>query len=133
MFLNMLNEKEGKNFLELVNIAINVDGEVDVREKNVMNVYRRELNLVDYKIQGKEYKEIVTAFQASNKKVKRAVMIEIIGVLDADENIDALEEGWINKLGIDWGFRDSEVKKMVRWTQDFNDLLTEGLEYINKR
>ena len=29
--------------------------------------------------------------------------------------------------------RDSEIKKMVRWTQDFNDLLDEAYEYINKR
>ena len=52
--------------------------------------------------------------------------------MDADEEIDSNEESWIMKLGNDWGFRDSEIRKMVRWTQDFNDLLAEGYEYINK-
>ena len=47
--------------------------------------------------------------------------------------IDDIEDSWIRKLGEDLGFRDSEIKKMVRWTQDFNDLLDEAYEYINKR
>lgn len=133
MFLNMLNEKEGKNFLELASIAMSIDGKVEESEKIVFNTYRMELQLPDYEVMNKDMKELVTAFQASTKRVKRAVIIELAGVLDADEVIDENEESWIYKLGTDWGFRDSEIKKMVRWTQDFNDLLAEGYEYINKR
>lgn len=133
MFLNMLNKKEGKNFLELAEIAMEVDGVVQESEKAIFNTYRMELELQDYAIQRKEYKELVTAFQASTKKVKRAIIIELAGVLDADEIIDEEEEKWINTLGVDLGFRTAEIKKMVRWTQDFNDLLAEGYEYITKR
>ena len=133
MFLNMLNEREGKNFLELATIAMSVNGVIKESEKAVFNTYRMELHLPNYTITNKELKELVTAFQASTKRVRRAVIIELAGVLDADEVIDENEESWIYKLGADWGFRDSEIKKMVRWTQDFNDLLAEGYEYINKR
>lgn len=133
MFLNMLNKKEGKNFLELAKIAMEIDGVVQESEKAIFNTYRMELELEDYAIQRKEYKELVTTFQASTKKVKRAIIIELAGVLDADEVIDEDEENWINALGVDLGFRTAEIKKMVRWTQDFNDLLAEGYEYITKR
>mgnify|MGYP000068336446 FL=1 len=133
MFLNMLNKKEGKNFLELAEIAMEVDGVVQESEKAIFNTYRMELELQEYAIQRKEYKELVTAFQASTKKVKRAIIIELAGVLDADEIIGEEEEKWINALGVDLGFRTAEIKKMVRWTQDFNDLLAEGYEYITKR
>lgn len=133
MFLNLLNEKEGKNFLELASIAMKVDGIVKESEKAVFDVYRMELKLQDYKIVNKEMKALTTAFQASTKRVKRAIIIELAGVLDSDEVIDENEEAWIYKLGTDLGFRDSEIKKMVRWTEDFNDLLAEGYEYINKR
>lgn len=133
MFLNMLNEKEGKNFLELATLAMKVDGVIKEDERAVFDTYRMELHLQDYKVVNKELKELVTAFQASTKKIRRAIIIELAGVLDADEIIDENEEAWIHKLGIDLGFRDSEIKKMVRWTQDFNDLLAEGYEYINKR
>ena len=100
MFLGMLNEREGKNFLELANIAIMANGD--------------------------EAKE-------TEKAVLQAFKLELAGVLDADEGIDDIEDSWIRKLGEDFGFRDSEIKKMVRWTQDFNDLLDEAYEYINKR
>lgn len=133
MFLNLLNEKEGKNFLELATIAMKVSGVIKESEQAVFDTYRMELRQPDYIVTNKELKDIVTAFQASTKRVKRAIIIELAGVLDADEEIDASEESWILKLGVDWGFRDAEIRKMIRWTQDFNDLLAEGYEYINKR
>ena len=133
MFLNLLNEKEGKNFLELATIAMKVDSAINKSEEAVFNTYRMELSLQDYKVENKELKDIVTTFQASTKKVKRAIIIELAGVLDADEEINTNEESWVLKLGTDWGFREAEIRKMVRWTQDFNDLLAEGYEYINKR
>lgn len=133
MFLNMLNEREGKNFLELADIAMKVNGTIKESEQEVFNTYRMELGLQDYALQNKTLEELVTAFQASRKAAKRAIIIELAGVLDADEEIDVNEETWIKKLGEDWGFRESEMKKMIRWTQDFNDLLLEGLEYINRR
>ena len=134
MFLGMLNEREGKNFLELANIAImaNAD-EAKETEKAVLQAFKLELEMQDYVIKNKKQEELVTAFQASTKKIKKAVIIELAGVLDADEGIDDIEDSWIRKLGEDFGFRDSEIKKMVRWTQDFNDLLDEAYEYINKR
>ncbi len=132
MFLNMLNEKEQKNFMELASIAMSVDGKIEESEKEVIDVYRREMNLHDYEIKNKEQKELITAFQASTKKIKRAVIIELAGVLDADEIIDENEENWIMKIGQEWGFRASEIRRMVRWTQDFNDLLAEGYDIILK-
>ena len=134
MFLGMLNEREGKNFLELANIAIMANGdEAKETEKAVLQAFKLELEMQDYVIKNKKQEELVTAFQASTKKIKKAVIIELAGVLDADEGIDDVEYSWIKKLGEDFGFRDSEIKKMVRWTQDFNDLLDEAYEYINKR
>ena len=134
MFLGMLNEKEGKNFLELANIAMMANGdEVKEAEKAVLQAFKLELEMQDYVIKNKKQEELITAFQASTKKIKKAVIIELAGVLDADEGIDDIEDSWIRKLGEDLGFRDSEIKKMVRGTQDFNDLLDEAYEYINKR
>ena len=118
--------------MELAAIAMKVNGTVKASEEAVFNTYKMEMGIDGYVVQNKELKELGTAFQASNKKVKRAIIIELAGVLDADEEIDSNEESWIMKLGNDWGFRDSEIRKMVRWTQDFNDLLAEGYEYINK-
>lgn len=132
MFLNLLNEKEGKNFLELATIAMNVDGDVEEQERNVFSTYRFELGLNDYKIQKKEYKNIIMELKGSRKRVLRAIIIELAGMMDADEEIEKVEETWLLKLGADLDFRESELRKMIRWTQDFNDLLAEGYMYINK-
>lgn len=132
MFLNLLNEKEGKNFLELATIAMNVDGVVEEQERNVFSTYRFELGLNDYKIQKKEYKNIIMELKGSRKRVLRAIIIELAGMMDADEEIEKVEETWLLKLGADLDFRESELRKMIRWTQDFNDLLAEGYMYINK-
>ena len=118
--------------MELAQIAMSVDGKIDESELQVMDVYRRETTLLDYEVQNKKESDLITAFQASTKKVRKAVIIELAGVLDADETIESTEESWILNLGTEWGFRTSEIRRMVRWTQDFNDLLAEGYEIILK-
>lgn len=132
MFLNLLTEKEGKNFLELASIAMNVDGKVDEQERNVFSTYRFELRLNNYVIQNKEYNKIISELKGSRKRSLRAIMIELAGMMDADDEIEKVEEAWLVKLGADLDFRDSEIKRMIRWTQDFNDLLAEGYMYINR-
>lgn len=133
MFLNLLNEKEGKNFLELASIAMTINGVIKEGELSVFEVYKMELKLPNYEIKNKTFETVIKEFQSSTKKVKRAIIIELAAVLDADQEIDDNEHAWIEKIGTVWGFRDSEIKKMVRWTEDFNDLLEEGYSYINKR
>ena len=133
MFLNILNQKEGKQFLELAHIAMNIDGKVEESEQAIFYAHKLELEMQDYELKNETYETLVTSFQASTKRVKKVVLIEIAGILDSDDVIDAKEESWIMKLGADLGFRESETKKMIRWTQDFNDLLQEAYDYINKR
>ena len=133
MFLNILNQKEGKQFLELAHIAMSIDGKVEESEQAIFYAHKLELELQDYDLKNETYEALITAFQASTKRVKKAVLIEIAGVLDSDDVIDVKEESWIMKLGADLGFREAETKKMIRWTQDFNDLLQEAYDYINKR
>ena len=133
MFLSFLNEREGKLFLELANIAMNVDGEVVEGERTAFHNYKMELGLQDYVLQNKSYKDVVMAFQGSKKNVLRAIIVEIGGVLDADGKIDVDEENWLTTLGKEWGFKELEIKKLIRWIQEFNDLLEEGYNLINKR
>lgn len=133
MFLNLLNKKERMDFLELASIAMKVNGVIKESEEKVFNTYRAETGLLDYELKNKDYNTLVQAFRASTKKIKKVIVIELAGVLDADDNVDENEQKWIAELGKAWDFRDTEIKKMVRWTQDLNDLLNEGYNYINSR
>lgn len=133
MFLGMLNEKERKNFLGLAQLAMDLGDDDKAEEAAVVHSFRREMELDDYVIPKKTRDELVMAFNSSTKKAKRIVIIELAGVLYADEVIDEKEKDWINKLGTDLGIRDVELKKLILWAQEFNDLLKEGYNYINKR
>lgn len=133
MFLNLLNQNEGENFLELAEIAMKVNGVKKESERSVVQTYKNEMSLKDYNITGKKYDSIIKLFKSSEKRKKRAIIIELAGVLDADGEIDKGEHDWIIGLGTDLNFRDSEIRKMVRWVEDFNDLLEEGYRYINGR
>jgi hypothetical protein len=133
MFLNLLNKTESENFLELSHIAMNLSGIINEHEEAIFNTYKKETGLLDYQIKDKKEKDLVTAFKSSTKKVKKAIIIELAGALDADDVVDEQEKKWIMKFGEELGFRENEIRKMVRWVVDFNDLLAEGYEYINKK
>ena len=132
MFLNILDKNERKNFLELATIAIKTDGDMNASESAVFETYRMEMGIQEYILQNKDYDQLLTSFNVSSKKVKRAIMIELAGVLDADEEVNEIEQEWIKKIGADLGFSETEIRKMVRWAEDFNDLLKEGYLYINR-
>lgn len=131
MFLNILGKNEKNNFLELAIIAIQADGVINSSESAILETYRMEMGIHEYKIENKDYDQLVTSFQVSSKKVKKAIMIELAGVMCGDDDFNETERNWIEKLGINLGFRDTETRKMIRWAEDFNDLLKEGYLYIN--
>ena len=51
MFLSMLSKKEQEYFLELANLAMQVDGIVTESEREMIENFRQEMMLLDYKIQ----------------------------------------------------------------------------------
>lgn len=133
MFLNTLSSKEAEIFLELAHVSMHVNGIVHESEETVFETFRREVGLFNYQLKEIPYEKLIETFNGSTKKVRKSVFVEIAGILDADGEIDAKEKSWVEQLGKDFGFRDAEIKKMIRWVEDFNDLLQEGYDYINKR
>ena len=133
MFLNMLNEKEQRNFLELAYKAMESDGIIKEEEVNVFEMLKREVGMTDYKVKHLPEEQLIREFDMSTKKVKKAVIVELGGILDADEVVEKEEENWLLTVGEKWGFRAAEIRRLLRWVQDFNDLLAEGYEYITRK
>ena len=133
MFLNMLNVKEQKNFLELAYKAMEADGIIKEEEINVFDMLKREVAMNDYEVKHLPEEQLIREFDMSSKRVKKAVIVELAGILDADEVVEKKEEEWLLSIGEKWGFRPVEIRKLLRWVQDFNDLLAEGYEYITRK
>lgn len=132
MFLNFLNKREQKDFIELVKLSFEHSSPMNEQGERFMNALRVETELQKYEFKDVPYEELIMHFQSSTKKVKRAIFIELAGVADADEVVDDAEEDWLMTVGTDLGFRDLEMKRMLNWLTDFNDLLDEGYDMIER-
>ena len=135
MFLYMLNDSEGKAFMELAVLAMRVNGEEKECEKAEIEVYLTELGLADsgYKVKGLSFEDAVSAFKHSSVPVKRCVILEICGILYADKEIDSDELKWVNNLANSFKIDKSETERLIRWSKDFSDFLEVGLMYINAK
>ena len=129
MFLQELNEGHRRNFLELAVYGMKVNGELHESQKNIINTFRLEMELEEYELKNKSVKEILLAFKSSGKSTQKIVFTELFGLL-TDGEFDDKEKELVRIFAKEWNFRESEINRIRRWVQDFNDLLTEGYEYI---
>ncbi len=134
MFLKELNKKERENFLELANYVIKVDGEVSAVETNIFENYVAEMKLYkeEYKLKNKDIDEVIKEFNASTKKKKKIVLIELFGIILCNNDYHEEEKKLVEKIQKEWNFRDYEINKCKRWVEDFNDLLEEAYIFIGK-
>lgn len=133
MFLSMLTKKEQEYFLELANLAMHVDGVVTETEQEMIENFRQEMMLLDYKIQDIPLDKLKMNIDLSTKRNKKVFLFELTGMMYADSEVSEEEKKWLMDIAVAWGFRENELKKIIRWVMDFNDLLLEGYEYINKK
>lgn len=133
MFLYLLNEKEGKAFMELAVQAMKVNGEEKECEKAELETYLTELNLAGYSIVGISLEDAASVFKFSSIPVKRSVIIELCGILYADKEIDNNEINWIHTLSDIFQLSRDETDRLIRWSKDFSDFLEIGIMYINAK
>lgn len=134
MFLQELNERERKNFLELAYYVMKVDGTIDPKELNIFNNFRAEMFLSEdsYAIKNKELKTIITELNASRKSIKKIILIELMGIVLSNDEYHEKEADVIEEIKKAWNLRDYEVKKTKRWVEDFNDMLKEAYMFIGE-
>ena len=133
MYLNLLNKDEQQNFLELARYSMGVNGEHKKEEEEVLLGYKFECQLVEYKANRQdEIENIITILGASTKKVRKIILIEILGIFQADGEICNKETEFLNKLSQEFNIEEYEVKRIKRWVEAMNDIVQEGYELISK-
>lgn len=134
MFLNLLNKKEKENFIELAYHAmLSCGGTINESEINMFNAFKVETELTNYELKNIGVDELIRGFNNSTKKIKKAIIVELLAVLLVDKEFNKNEENFIYKIAKEWNIRAVEVKRMTRWVEDFNDLLEEGFKYITNK
>ena len=74
MFLSMLSKKEQEYFLELANLAMQVDGIVTESEREMIENFRQEMMLLDYKIQDIPLDKLKMNIDLSTKRNKKVFL-----------------------------------------------------------
>lgn len=104
MLLKELNEKESQAFLKLATEFISVDGNIDVKEKQIIDRYSKALNITNA-VNSMEVDDAKKVLVEASERVKNIVYFELLGLALVDgeyENteIDFLED-LSNAFGID--------------------------------
>ena len=81
MFLNFLNKREQKVFIELVKLSFEHSSLMNEQEERFMNALRVETELQKYEFKDVPYEELIMHFQSLKKDIKNgqaiALMIKI--------------------------------------------------------
>ncbi len=130
MFLNYLDKKQKELFLELVAQGMEVEGVLSPREESILDGFRQETLLMDYELTQMDCHQVISALKGASKKVHKVIMIELLACLPQEE--DKTQMPLLRLLATEWNIRDRDLKKMLRWVDDFNEIVEEGYEFILK-
>ena len=123
MFLQVMNTEEKEKFLELVYKIANIDGEYAEEEQEIVNSYKNELGLSKVP-ETSDIDGLVRYFSAKATELKKIVLFETVGLINADEKIEKEEADLLDKtsgaFGLDKDVVD-RIKSVAKKLQDVYD------------
>mgnify|MGYP006303522963 CR=1 FL=1 len=122
MYLARLNEQERKNFLNLAYYTANVDEDFSIAEENLIDDYRKEMELFDYEPEKIEFEEGIEFFADKAEEKKNIIFIETFALVMADANYEKKEKDLINKMQQKFGFSDEKTDQLCQWVKDVIDI-----------
>ena len=126
MFLNELNNEEKKAFLSLSVHAANANGVFEDEERAMMEEYCKEMGVSFFDIKDTQPLDI---FQKSGKRVKKIVLLEMLGLLYADGTYDDDEKKLVAEYGMKVGVTKEEIDMITfhikRYLDVVNDIAIE--------
>jgi len=97
MFLNKLNEKEKKAMLDLAYLVANSDRKYAKEEKQMIADYKYEMQLKADPAD-RELAAILADFKKSTESIKKIVVFEIAGLVNADNSVEDTEKTVLAKI-----------------------------------
>ena len=131
MFLTELNLNDRKDFLDLAYYCMGLNGEHKEDEREIFSAFVHECELTEYEPENQDNIKIeIKKLSKKSSKVKRIVLIELLGILLADGEICDSEAEFLDTLGQKFEFEPYEVKRIQRWVENMNDLVAEGYRML---
>ena len=126
MFLSRLNNEQKELFLELAMKAAEVNGIVELEEKNMLKCFAIEMNIAPIYGTDKRVEDIVNRIvDISSEKELRIILFEILGIIVSDSVFDESEQAFVN-----WLFEKCNIEYAL--AEQILVLLTDYLKVYQK-
>ncbi|MFZ7944104.1 hypothetical protein [Neobacillus sp. 19] len=120
MFLAELHQEEREAFLELAALIANIDGNLSVFENSILNKYKKEMDLEDYKITGLAMEDILKNFKT--ERSKNIVLTELFQLIYSDGVFTEKESETVQLIKAHFGFDSSEFASFKDWILKIKEL-----------
>jgi len=120
MFLAELLPEEKKSFLELASLIAMIDGNISVYESPILETYKKEMGLEDYRIKGLAMDDILKTFR--NERSKKIVLAEIFKLIYSDGVFHEEERKSVQLIKTHFGFNSNEYGSLKEWIVKIKEL-----------
>lgn len=97
MFLQVMNTEEKEKFLEFAYKVANIDGDFAEEEQEIINSYKNEVGLYQI-LDTSDIGGLIAFFSTKADVLKKIVLFETIGLINADDRIEKGEESVLKKM-----------------------------------
>ena len=131
MFLHRLNSSEKEAFLSLSIHVSAANGKIDASEYEMLEAYCKEMEIRFFDPRNAmEMERIISVFKDSDPGIKKAVLIEIMGLAYADSSYDVAEQAMITDFAKRIGVDETEIKVLRDLMIRYLDLTKEMMEAV---
>lgn len=120
MFLAELQQEEKQAFLELAARVATIDGNVSIYENSILNKYKKEMGLENYKLEGRSMEEILKVFKT--KRSQNIVLAELFQLIYSDGVFHDQESESIRLIKEHFGFNPDEYGSFKDWIEKIREL-----------
>jgi tellurite resistance protein len=120
MFLAELQQEEKQAFLELAARVATIDGNVSIYENSILNKYKKEMGLKNYKPENRSMEEILKVFQT--KRSQNIVLAELFQLIYCDGVFHDQESEYIRLIKEHFGFNPDEYGSFKDWIEKIREL-----------
>ncbi len=132
MFLSALSIEEKVKFLNLLNLAANIDGNCSDIERKQINGYITEMGLSDEQIihQPQTVEEILGYFSTRNEIAKKIVFVEMTALIFADGEYTKSEENLVKQAQAHFSLSDDFRKQAIDWINEITPMYLKGFKMV---
>lgn len=117
MFVQVMGKEEREKFLELIYKIANIDGDYVAEEEELIDSYKAELELSDIK-DTDTIEEIIDYFSSKSESIRKIVLFEVYGMINADGKIDISEEKLFNLSQEKFGISEQQTKAIINVAEE---------------